>query len=246
MSFLLIAGGMRGNIIIFLFLPLIYISSLVNRISFYELAIAFLVAFTLGLFVTIKMYGSASPVLLFLILWSRFTTGASDGLSVLVGGYTERVGYQWGSSFYSDIASIFSKLGIVSTDYVSLGEQIAIELLGDRYNGERAAVYFSGELYHNFGWIGVIFGSLLIGYFIQYLYLKTIQSKKDIIFISTIGFVTAAFNSILGGPVLASLIDYGAVFIFLICIIFFSNLLLSSFAPRLYCFGRWIIINRNY
>ena len=98
---------MRGNIIIFLFLPLIYISSLVNRISFYELAIAFLVAFTLGLFVTIKMYGSASPVLLFLILWSRFTTGASDGLSVLVGGYTERVGYQWGSSFYSDIASIF-------------------------------------------------------------------------------------------------------------------------------------------
>ena len=242
-SFFLIAGGMRGNIVIFFFIPFLYVRSLVNKVSFFELFIAFMFTFSLGLLVTVKMYSSASFSLIFQILWARFTTGASDGLGVIVGGYTEAVGFQLGYTFYSDIASIFSKLGILTYQYVSLGEEIAKHLLGSRHNGERAAVYFSGELYHNFGYPGVIVGSVIIGYFLQYLYMKTIRAHKDIFFISLSGFITAAFASILGGPVLASLIDYAAIFVLILLIIFFTNLVVSLFASRIYVFGRWIKIS---
>lgn len=239
-SFFLIAGGMRGNIVIFFFIPLIYTRSLIKRINFLEMFVMFSFTFTLGLIVTIKMYASTSAQLLFKILLSRFTTGASDGLGVIVGGYTDRVGLQLGQSFYADIASIFSKLGILQHQYVSLGEEIAMHLLGNRYNGERAAVYFSGELFHNFGNIGVVIGSILIGFLMQYLYVKTLRSRKDIFFFPMVAFITAAFSSILGGPVLASLIDYIAVLVLFIGIVFFTNYIFSRFSSKIFILGRWV------
>lgn len=243
-AFLLVATGMRGNVVIFLFIPFIYIKSLVQPIKKKELSLAFVFTFGIGLFATIQMYSSNSFSLLVEIIWSRLTAGGSDGLSYIVGGYTESQGYQFGLTYFNDIMSIFSKLGISSQEYVSLGEEVAMNLLGSRYNGERAGVYFSGELFHNFGIIGVVFGSIFIGYLFQYIYIKTLKSRKDIILVSILGFFTASFNSILGGPVLATIFDYTVNLTFLIFLIFLINILCGLGSRRIYVVGNWLKFKR--
>lgn len=239
-SFFLIAGGMRGNIVIFLFIPFIYIWSLVTKPKMLPLILTFTGTFLLGILVTLKMYSGVSAQVLFMILFSRFTTGASDGLSVIVGGYTENTGLQLGYSYFADVASLFSKLGLINTKFVTLGEEIAQNLLGSRYNGERAAVYFSGELFHNFGYLGLVIGSIFIGYLLQYLYIKTLKSRKDMLHLSIYGFITAAFNSILGGPVIATIIDYATVLLLFIILITLSNYIFGITNRRIYVLGYWL------
>ena len=173
------------------------------------------------------------------IIWARLTSGAVDGLSYIIGGYVEKNGYQLGLTYYNDIMSIMSKLGLTSTQYVSLGEEIATNLLGERYNGERAAVYYVGELYYNFGLVGVLLGSIAIGYMLQFLYITTLRSRKDIIFISMFGFTTAAFNSILGGPVLANMLDYFMTILVFFIMFFCVNIVLGFSNWRIYVSGKW-------
>lgn len=246
-AFLLVATGMRGNVVIFLFIPFIYIKSLVQPISSKEMSLAFVFTFGIGFFATMKMYSSSSGSILLLweIIWSRITAGGSDGLSYIVGGYTESQGYQFGLTYYNDLMSIFSKLGISSQDYVSLGEEVAMNLLGSRYNGERAGVYFSGELFHNFGMTGVVLGSIFIGYLLQYIYIRTLKSRKDITLVAILGFFTASFNSILGGPVIATLFDYFINLSFLLLLFFFINLTLGLGNNRIYVVGNWFNLKKK-
>ncbi|MDC3358757.1 oligosaccharide repeat unit polymerase [Pseudomonadales bacterium] len=243
-SFLLIATGMRGNIIIFMFVPFLYIRSLVKPIKFSEIAVGFAFTFAIGLFATVQMYTSASSGKLIEIIWSRLTGGASDGLSFIILNYTASEGFQYGLTYYNDIMSIFSKLGLTSVKYVTLGEEIAIEMLGSRYNGERAAVYFSGELYHNFGYPGVLVGSLAVGYILQFLLVKTLRSDKDVVMVASLGFVTAAFTSILGGPVIATIFDYAITISFFVLLILFINIVLGFTSRRVYAFGKWFRLKK--
>jgi oligosaccharide repeat unit polymerase len=243
-SFLLVATGMRGNIIIFMFIPFLYIRSLVKPINFIEIIVGFVFTFAIGLFATVQMYTSASSESLVAIVWSRLTGGAADGLSFIIGSYTASEGYQYGLTYYHDIMSIFSKLGMTSVKYVSLGEEVAMAMLGSRYNGERAGVYFSGELYHNFGYPGVLVGSAVVGYILQFLLVKTLRSDKDVIVVATLGFVTAAFNSVLGGPVIATLFDYFITISFFVLLIFFINIILGFNGRRAYAFGKWFKLKK--
>ena len=112
-------------------------------------------------------------------------------------------------------------------------------MLGERYNGEQASIFVMGELYANFGYLGLIIGSFVLGIILQKSYISILYRKKTVLFLPIFIYFLSLFIAILGGPTLSMLIDYtGTVFIFFILLIFS----ISFFA---FFKGRFIFLNKK-
>jgi hypothetical protein len=207
--FLLSATGLRGNIILFLFTPFVIIFGLLSDKLELKLIIKlFFLALAMGLFITHLMYGTSNIFIIIDLMIKRLTVFATDGIEYMLLLDVPANGHYYLSLYFNDILSIFSKLHLISGDFQNYSAYMASEMLGDRYNGEAAAVYYMGELYAAGGYFFVIFGSMLYGVLIQYFYIKTILGKKTIVRLASSAYFMGVIVTILGGPSLSMTIDY--------------------------------------
>lgn len=241
-SFLfLVFTGMRGNTLIFMFFPFLvlfgYLPSgtssflLILRITF--------VTFISGMIVSKAMYPELPLSELLLLIFARVTTGATDGISYMVTIDVPINGFYFGETYFNDFMSLFSKLGLTFNEYMTYGSYLAQSMLGDRYNNEQASIFFSGELFANFGYPGVIVGSFIVGALLQAIYLKTLKTRKDVVLTPILSYFSALFLAILGGPTISMLLDY-FITIFSFIILLFPFMLFTSIKYK-----RFIFLNMN-
>jgi oligosaccharide repeat unit polymerase len=199
--------GMRGNVLIFVFFPILFYMGMQNNtIRSEKIAILFITTFVAGFIVTKYMYPDVEIIDIFVIIFERVSYNAVDGISYILG--SERYQGLWGSSYYNDVMSLFYKLKIISTEYMNLPSLVASDMLGEKYNGEQAAVYFFGELVVNFGVIGVVIGSLIIGILISHFHFKVLSKSNKIIDFPIFVYAYSLLMSVLGGPSISMAIDY--------------------------------------
>lgn len=243
-SSFLVFTGMRGNLIIFLFFPFLVLFGMTSqKIKFSKLFLIFMVTFFGGLLVTYLMAPDESIYGIFEVILKRLTSGASDGISYVVESDIPNNGFYYGKTYANDVLSIFSKLGLNISNYQTYGEYLAKTILGENYNGEQAAVYVMGELYANFGMFGLLCGSLLLGIFLQFIYILAIRSKKTVILTPVYAYFQALLIPILGGPSLSMLIDYSITCLFFI-ITFLMLILFFNIANKRFIFLNKTIIIR--
>ncbi len=208
-SALLIFTGMRGNIITFIFTPFIILIGLIsNKISIKAMVVLFSLGIFGGMLISALMYRNSDIVFLTLLILERLGGGASDGISFVIQNDIADNGYYYGSTWINDISSIFSKLGLIPLEILNYSAHVARLMLGERYNGEQAAVYIFGEFYANFGFYGNIIGSFVVGIILQKIYIKAFKAKKTLLRVACYAYFHAALILIIGGPSSSMAIDY--------------------------------------
>jgi hypothetical protein len=208
-SALLIFTGMRGNLIIFIFTPFMVTLGLIEaRLKLRN--VIYLLGLTIGggIVVTVLMYPDLPITDLLIVIIERISAGASDGIWYVVSTDYITNGPYLGMTYVNDLLSIFYKLGLVGSQSMTYGAQLAESMLGEAYNGEQAAVYFLGELFANFGPAGVYVGSAFVGCIAQLLYSATLRGRKTILTFSARIYFCALILPILGGPTVSMLLDY--------------------------------------
>ena len=241
-SFLfLVFTGMRGNTLIFMFFPFLVLFGYLpgGASSFFLILRITVLTFISGMVVTKLMYPELPLNELLLLIFARLTTGATDGISYMVSIDVPINGFYLGETYINDLMSLFYKLGLTANEYSTYGSYLAQSMLGERYNNEQASIFFSGELYANFGYFGVIFGSFLIGALLQAIYLKTLKTKKDVVLTPLLSYFSALFLAILGGPTISMLLDY-SITVFSFIILLFPFMLFTSIKYK-----RFIFLNSN-
>ena len=205
--------GMKANVFMFLLFPILIFHNLyIAKISIFRSILLVSVALAVLLYLIKKFIPDGSLFDLLGFLLFRVGSGATDGLHYIIHTYEPRVGLQLGSTIINDIQSLFGKLGIPVFSDQSLGQQIAKDLLGQRYNGEQAAVTLAGELYLNFGYLGLIIGSVAIGSLLQWIYVTSLKSKANFLRAIFLAYTQAITLMVLGGPVFSMAFDY-AIFL---------------------------------
>lgn len=227
----LVFTGLRGNLITFLFTPLVILLALKDEAFNVRVGLTyFSLALAAGILITNLMYGGVGIFQALILILGRLSGAATDGIGYAVLYDIPQNGFRGLEVMYADILSIFSKLGLYSGKVSNYSAYIAEQLLGERYNGEAAAVYLSGELYASAGFLSLLIGSFLTGIFIQTLYLLLICGPKTILRISFGCYGLGVLVTILGGPTTSMLIDYSItlsafifIFIFLVSTRSFSK-----------------------
>lgn len=205
----LVFTGIKGNIITFLIIPLVIFHNLyVARTTLLGLFLLFGISTIFLYFLVSNMIPNANFLGLVQFILFRLGSGATDGLHYVIHIYQPAYGYQYGATIIQDIFSIFGKLGVTYFDDKSLGQKIASDLLGAKYRGEQAAVTLSGELFLNFGRFGLVLASVLVGYFLQYIYVYSLRKNLTALKLVFLSYLQAATILILGGPVFSMLLDY--------------------------------------
>lgn len=233
-SSFLVFTGLRGNLITFIFTPiLILIGIFGDKFSLKRILFFFTIAFAGGLLITSLMYNSLDVIFLFSLIIERLTSGASDGITYVYFDVLDSGNYYFGVTWWNDILSLFSKIFSQNDDVLNFSAYIAKQMLGENYNGEQAAVYIFGEFYANFGMVGVLLGSLLVGCFMQFIYIFTFYIKKTLINVAFMIYFQAILIMILGGPSISMFIDYAvtlasAFILFNFVYIFVKFLLLAN------------------
>lgn len=208
-SALLIFTGMRGNLIIFILTPFLVAVGIIDaRLKIHNVVYPLGLTICGGLVVTVLMYPDLPLIDLLIVIIERISAGASDGIWYVVTSDYITNGPYLGMTYVNDFLSIFYKLGLVGSQSMTYGAQLAESMLGDAYNGEQAAVYFLGELFANFGPAGVYFGSAFLGCIAQLLYSATLRGRKTILTFSAWIYFCALILPILGGPTVSMLLDY--------------------------------------
>jgi oligosaccharide repeat unit polymerase len=208
-SAFLVFTGLRGNLITFIFTPFTILMGMIsNRISIKALFTLFSLGIIGGMLISALMYQSSDPIFLMVLILERLTGGATDGISVVIQSDVVNNGFYYGSTWINDISSVFFKLGLIPTEVLNYSAYIAKLMLGERHNGEQAAVYIFGEFYANFGFYGNIIGSLILGLILQNIYVHVLKSNKNILKISIYSYFQASLIMIVGGPSATMAIDY--------------------------------------
>jgi oligosaccharide repeat unit polymerase len=217
---LLAFTGMRGNVITFLFTPFLMMIGIVDKkINFAKILILLSIGLIFGGFITKLMYQDVDLLGIVKLIMERLAGGASDGITNMVMDDIPTNGHYYGMTYIGDIGSLFYKLGLTQFEYINYSEYIARNLLGQSYNGEHAAVYLFGELFANFGNPGLVFGSIVVGMIMQFLYIKIFTVPKTVLRFSILIYVHAAVMMIMGGPSISMTIDY-CISIFAFYVIF--------------------------
>lgn len=224
--FFLVATGLRGNVLIFFFTPFVVLVGLTSKnIRFMNIIFFGFIVVGIGMGATKLMYGDVSFFEVIGIIFQRLSGAASDGIGYVVNSDIPENGFYFGQTYINDFLSFFTKLGLTSAEYNTYSAYIAEELLGNRYNGEAAAVYIFGEFYANFGYFGLFLGSFLVGFFFQFIYFKSLTINKSILRISVLAYLQGVLVTILGGPTLSMFIDYSiTIILFFILYAFMSSL----------------------
>lgn len=222
--------GMRGNIIIFVITPLvIFYGYLFKKIKLKTLALLFSTTFMFGLLSTNFMYPQYSTLDTIGLILERLSSSASDGIHYSVYNDVPNNGYYYGETYVNDILSIPYKLGIISHEHQVYGALLAQEMLGVNYNNEQAAVYTFGELYANFGHMGLAFVSLVIGFLLKWFHYYVVRNSYVSFRLPFLAYFAATLIPISGGPTLSMLLDY-SVTVFLLFIFFvFTVKILRNF-----------------
>lgn len=207
--------GMKANVITFLFFPILIFHNLfISKISIINALWVILFSVGIVLFMVYKTMPSEDFLTILNFILFRLGAGATDGLHYVIHSYEPQHGLQYGATFLSDIMSIFGKLGFEGIESLTLGQKIALELLGSNYMGEQAAVTMAGELYLNFGYVGLVIFSTLIGFLMQYLYVFTLRNSNKPLKSIFLAYFQVAMIMILGGPVFSMALDY-VIFMFI-------------------------------
>ena len=214
--------GMRANLIIFMFTPALVFSGLFfKKISYKLLVTIFLFALVVAAMTTALMYNTADIFYIANIILTRIAYGAIDGISYIVYGLIPQEGLFHGATYIMDIKSLIYKLGFTTDKIYNFSEYIAKTLMGNKYTNEQAANYLEGELYANWGTLGVMAGGLVAGIILQSIYIKTLRFSKDIVFFPFCVYFQSILVAILGGPVLSMLIDNTISLIFFFTLFIF-------------------------
>ena len=238
-SCFLIFTGMRGNLIIFVLFPFLTLIGLTSKkTSFFRVIGIFILTFSGGMTVSTLMYPNLDIMGLLSLIFARLTTGASDGISFMISSDIIDNGYYYGKTYLNDFLSLFSKLGILNSEFQNYGAYLANSMLGERYNGEQASIFLMGELFANFGNLGLIIGSIICGMFLQYIYIYVIRSNKNIFLLSIFAYFQATFIAILGGPTFSMFLDYFGT------ITIFSSLFLISVTIFSLRNGKFRLVNK--
>jgi hypothetical protein len=218
-SAFLIFTGIRGNLITFMFTPFLVAIGLKNhKPKIKTIGPIFLFALAGGIVMTDLMYGGLPILDILMLIIERLSGAATDGIHQMYFSDVPQNGFYGFQLFFDDLISIFSKLGLTSIDQMNYSAYLAEQMLGSRYNGEAAAVYFMGEFYAAFGYSGVVVGSMFYGFFFQFVYVKLIKGPKTILRLSFYSYTLAVFVTILGGPTVSMFFDYIiTISIFFLC-----------------------------
>lgn len=214
MLFLLISAflvftGLRGNLITFMFTPFLVVIGLKdNRPKLKTIISIFMFALLAGIVLTDLLYGGIPLLAILVLIVERLSGAATDGIHQMYFSDVPQNGFYGFQLFINDLASIFSKLGLISGDQMNYSAYLAKQMLGSKYNGEAAAVYFMGEFYAAFGYPGVVVGSMIYGFFFQFVYVRLIKGPKTILRVAFYSYTLAVFVTILGGPSVSMFFDY--------------------------------------
>jgi len=201
--------GMRGNVVIFIFYPMLAMLGIYSsKVRITQIILIFLGTLGFGGYVSKLMYPSLAISELFLLIVARISSSATDGITYMAHVDAIQNGFYLGKTYFNDVMSVFYKLGLTTDSYQNYGAYLARSMLGERYNGEQAAIYVMGELYANFGFFGLCIGSVVLGMCMQKLYVSTITAQKDILYTSVKVYFGALFLAILGGPSISMFFDY--------------------------------------
>ena len=225
-SAFLVFTGLRGNLITFMFTPFLIVIGLRDgKPKLKTIVPIFLFALLGGILLTDLIYGGIPLLAILMLIIERLSGAATDGIHQMFYTDVPQNGFYGFQLFFNDLTSVFSKLGLTSTYQMNYSAYLAEQMLGNRYNGEAAAVYFMGEFYAAFGYSGVVIGSMIYGLFFQFVYVRLINGPKTILRLSFYSYTLAVFVMILGGPTVSMFFDY----IITISIFFISYALAPSF-----------------
>jgi oligosaccharide repeat unit polymerase len=218
-SAFLVFTGLRGNLITFMFTPFLVVLGLKDgKPKLKTIVSIFLFALFGGIVLTDLIYGGIPLLAILILIIERLSGAATDGIHQMYNTDVPQNGFYGFQLFFNDLTSIFSKLGLTSVDQMNYSAYLAEQMLGSRYNGEAAAVYFMGEFYAAFGYPGVVIGSIIYGFFFQFVYVRLIKGPKTILRLSFYSYTLAVFVTILGGPTVSMFFDYIiTISIFFLC-----------------------------
>lgn len=226
---LLVFTGMRGNVLTFYFFPFIVLLGLITGSYLnFRLIFSFLSIAIFGFLATAYMYQTYNIYEIFLVLVQRISIQATDGITQSFYFDVPQNGFYYGRTFLEDLLSFGTKLGLTIQENFTYSAQIAMQILGPKYRGEQAAIYFFGEFYANFGFVGVVFFSLLLGVFLQIISIKTMKTNKTLLRVAALSYFQAVLIMILGGPLVSMFVDY-----FVTVSLFFFIFVLGCSIPTL-------------
>jgi oligosaccharide repeat unit polymerase len=174
--------GTRGQVIMYVLLFILLYSLTISRIRISKLVflVIFFLIFALFLQMRYADWRSSSIWVHLRILFSRFTVSQVLGLDFIVYYLVPQSGFSLGEVLLNDFKGFLYTLRVVNT-YTPPFWVILFELMyGKNPRGSFIMTTTPvGDLYLDFGMVGVVLGMFMLGNLSQMLYIYTLRSRKD-------------------------------------------------------------------
>jgi len=223
--------GTRGQVIMYTLLFVLLYSLTISRIRISKLvflAISFLI---LALFLQMRYADwRNSPIWDHLrILFSRFTISQILGLDFIVYYLVPQSGFSLGKVFLNDFKGFLYTLRVVDIYTPPFWVTLFELMYGKDPRGSFIMTTTPvGDLYLDFGIVGVVLGMFMLGNLSQMFYIHTLRSRKD--WLLSTGLIYVQFSiimvNVLGGFFTVISAYLLSLLIFLSLILFFSTLFL--------------------
>lgn len=224
--------GYKGYFLSYIVIPILFLWAIVRKIRFKEIILLTVLALFVAVPLVGKMLNTVNIAEISSFAFHRYTTLSAEGVDYIVNDLVKDRGVFKGETFVMDMKGLLHKAGVSQGEVLNFNAFLVKDKTGSNPQGRvQIASTLFGEFYANFGLIGSLLGVFIAGFFLQLLYLKSVRSSKDILFLPLFIFFQIAFLSAINtGHTLITLIDMGicAVFILFLLLVFYIFFKLPS------------------
>lgn len=221
--------GYKGYFLAFVVTPLLMLYSFEKKIKLKNIILLVLLVLFFLFPILSKALNTSDPITLFKYVFIRSTIGQAEGMDLIVNHLIPKEGLFYGTTFKMDIESFLYKIGIIKNEVLNFNAFLVKYKTGSNPQGriQMSSTLF-GDFYANFGLFIALFGTFLFGFFLQILYIKSVRSSKDILFLPTYIFFQSIFSgAIVNGHFLLTLIDIGICTLFIVFLLIFFYIIFS-------------------
>lgn len=158
-----------------------------NLLKYLGISLLFFVSIT-ALKYNVNLFDITGILYILYLTVIRFFFAQMLPLAFMTEAFPARFDFLWGQSFIDDLSVFLPGVQITFTMWVSKQLTSYIDDIGS------APTTVFGELYVNFSMYGALIGIFILGFLIQYLYIKFIRSKRTISNICLLTFFTFAIS----------------------------------------------------